>query len=58
MQYKDFLCQEVQSWHSKEIVKQIEVEKRFDEIIVDVRVSVVKPLHGKRIVKFYNCIRD
>ena len=47
MQYKVFLCQEVQSRHSKEIVKQIEVEKRFDETIVDVCVSVVKPLHGK-----------
>ena len=57
MQCKAFLCQEVQSWHSKDIVKQTEVENRFDKIIVDVRVSVVKPLHGKWIVKFYNYIR-
>lgn len=56
MQYKGFLYQKVQSWDSKEIVEQIEVEKRFDKITIDVRVSVVKTLHEKWILKFYNYI--
>ena len=56
MQYKGFSYQKVQSWDSKEIVEEIEVEKRFDKITVDVRVSVIKTLHEKWIVKFCNYI--
>ena len=49
---KDFLRQEAQSWYSQEIVKQMEAGKRPGEIKVDVRISVVKPLHAKWIVKY------
>ena len=44
---KDFLRQEARSWYSQEIVKQMEAGKRHDEIKVEVRISVVKPLHAK-----------
>ena len=48
--------QEAQSWYSQEIVK-MEAGKWFDKIKVDVRFSLVKPLHAKWIVKFYDYVR-
>jgi len=54
---KDFLRQEAQSWYSQEIVKQMEAGKRSDQIKVDVCISVVKLLHAKWIVKFYDYTR-
>ena len=54
---KDFLRKETEGWYSQEIVKQMEAEKRSDQIKVDVRVSVVKPLHAKWIVKYYDNAR-
>ena len=54
---KDFLRKEAESWYSQEIVKQMEAGKRSDEIKVDVRVSEVKPLHAKWIVKYYDYAR-
>ena len=44
---KYFLRQNAKSWYSQEIVHQMEAGKQSDEIKVDVRVSVVKPLHAK-----------
>lgn len=49
--------QEAQSWYSQEIVKQMEAGKWFDKIKVDVRFSLVKPLHAKWIVKLYDYVR-
>ena len=54
---KDFLRKEAQSWYSQEIVKQMEAGKLSDQIKVDVCVSVVKPLHEKWIVKYYDYAR-
>ena len=54
---KDFVRKEAQSWYSLEIVKQMEAGKRSDQIKVDVCVSVVKPLHAKWIVKYYDYSR-
>ena len=50
--------QETQSWNSQETAKQIEAGKLSEEIKADVRVSVVKPLHAKWIVNFYDCARS
>ena len=55
---KDFLRQEAQSWYSQEIGKQMEAGKRPDEIKVDVCISVVKPLHAKWTVKYYDYARN
>ena len=52
---KEFLRQEAQSWYSEEIVKQMQQGKKSHEI--KVRISIVKPLHAKWIVKFYDYIR-
>ena len=55
---KDFLRQQAQAWYSNQIRKQMEKGKRTHEIKVDVRISVVKPLHAKWIVKFYDSVRS
>ena len=54
---KDFVCKEAQSRYSQEIIKQMEARKPSNQIKVDVRVSVVKPLHAKRIIKYYGYTR-
>ena len=55
---KDFSRQEAQSWYTNEIVEQMQQGKKPHEIKVDVRISIVKPLHAKWIVKFYDYIRS
>ena len=54
---KDFIHEEAQSWYSQEIVKQMEAANGSDQIKVDVRISVVKPLHAKWMVKYYDYAR-
>lgn len=55
---KDFLRDEAQAWYSNEIAKQMSEGKRTDQIKVDVRLSVVKPLHAKWITKYYDYARN
>ena len=55
---KDFLRQEAQKWYSDKINKQTTREKRSNEVKVDVILSVIKPLHAKWIVKFYDWFSD
>ena len=49
--YKDFLWQGAQKQHSHQARKQMAQRKWCHEIKVDVRLSVIKPLHAKWIVK-------
>lgn len=51
---KSYLRREAQCWYSKEIEKQVKEGKQSHEIKVDTRVSVVKPLHAKWVVSFYD----
>ena len=53
---KHFVCQVAQSWYSQKIFKRMEMGKRSNEIKVDVYVPVVKSLHMKWIVKFYDYV--
>ena len=49
---KDFLRNEAQNWYSQEIMKQMQVGKLSNQIKVNVRISVFKPLHAKLIAKY------
>lgn len=51
---KDLLGQEAKKWYFEKFNKQMVQEKGYHEIKVDVRLSVIKALHAKRIVKFYD----
>ena len=55
---KDFLRNEAQQWYSNEIAKQVEAGKKSHEVKVDVRITVVRPLHAKWVIKFYDYIRS
>ena len=55
---KDFLHNEAQSCYSQAIVKQMESGRRPDQIKVDVRISVEKPLQAQWIIKYYDYARN
>ena len=54
---KSHLRKSAQTWYSKQIQQQILSGKHPHEIKVDMRISVIKPLHAKWIVQFYDYIR-
>ena len=55
---KDSLRNEDQNWYSQEIMKKMQAGKRSDQIKVDVLISLVKSLHAKWIVKYYDYARS
>lgn len=54
---KAFLRSHAQDWYSNEIRKQMEKGMAPHEIKVDVRISVLKPLHAAWVTKFYDHMR-
>ena len=54
---KSFLRNHSHDWYSNEIRKQMEKGLASHEIKVDVRISVLKPLHASCITKFYDHMR-
>ena len=46
-----------QDWFSQQVAKQINDGKTPEEVTVDVRLSVMKPLQAKWIVSFYDRIQ-
>ena len=55
---KSHLRKSAQTWYSKQIQQQILSGKLPHEIKVDTRISVIKPLHAKWVVQFYDYIRS
>ena len=55
---KDFLRNEAENWYSQEIMKQMQVGKLSNQIKVNIRISVFKPLHAKLIAKYYDYPRS
>ena len=55
---KDFLRNEAQTWYSGQIVEQIEAGKSSHEVKVDTRISIIKQLHAKWVIIFYDYIRS
>ena len=51
---KSILRREAQPWYSLQIEKQIKEGKKAHDINVDTRISIMKPLHAKWIVSFYD----
>lgn len=54
---KSFLRREAQGWYSKQIEQQVKEGRPDHEIKVDTRISVIKPLHAKWVVQFYDYTR-
>ena len=55
---KDFLRNEAQTWYSQQILEQTKSGKLPHQIKVGTQLSIVKPLHAKWVVKFYDYIRS
>ena len=51
---KAFFKRKFAEWYSKEIHKQLVEGKEIDQVDVVLRLSVLKPLHAKWIVEFYD----
>ena len=55
---KSFSRREAQFWYSLQIEKQRKEGKKAHEINVDTRISIMKPLHAKWVVSFYNYMKN
>ena len=55
---KSLLHKEAQSWHSLQIEKQMKEGKKAHEINVDMRISIMKPLHAKWVFSFYDYMKN
>ena len=51
---KQFMKDQFTNWYSAEIQKQMQSGTTTDEIEVDLRLSVLKPLHARWMVSLYN----
>ena len=51
---KDFMKGKFNTWFSRQISLGLENDVELDDIGVDYRLSVLKPLHAKWLVELYN----
>ena len=49
-QFKSYLCEEFNQWYAGEIYKCIRDQQKLNEIKIDLRASVQKPIHAKWLV--------
>ena len=55
--FKDFLRLEALSWYTDQMVAQRKMRKFSHEIKADTRISIIKSLNTKWVMKFYDYIR-
>ena len=55
---KAFLRNQAQTWYSHQVQSQIEKGIQPDKASVDLRISVLKPLHAKWLVQFYDYMQS
>ena len=55
---KDHLRRSFQSWYSEQVSKQLEEGKEPDDVKVDMRLSIMKPLGAKWITSAYDYLRS
>ena len=55
---KAFLRNQAQTWYSHQVQSQIEKGIQPDKVSVDLRISVLKPLHTKWLVQFYDYMQS
>ena len=51
---KAFLQNQAQKWYSEQVQAQIVNGIEADKVSVDLRISVLKPLHAKWVTQFYD----
>ena len=55
---KDHLRRSFQSWHSEQVSKQLEEGKEPEDVKVDTRLTIMKPLGAKQITSAYDYLRS
>ena len=55
---KVFLRNQAQKWYSEQVQAQIMNGIQPHKLCVDLRISVLKPLHAKWVVQFYDYMRS
>ena len=53
-QAKKFCKEKFTTWYSQEVQRQLDSETSFEDIEVDLRMSVIKPLHAVWLVALYD----
>lgn len=56
--FKSFMRKRFSEWYSKQILQQLEKGSDVGGVKVDVKLSVIKPLHAKWLSEFYNYINS
>ena len=56
--FKNHLRQSFQSWYSNQVSSQLQEGKKPDEVTIDTRLSIMKPLGVKWITSAYDYIRS
>ena len=51
---KSFIKRLLSEWYLQQIENQLSHGKKVEEIDIQFRLTTVKPLHGKCLVKYYN----
>ncbi|CAG2215564.1 unnamed protein product [Mytilus edulis] len=49
--YKDILRAKFQDWYADEVAKFLKKKRKLDKFEIDMRLSVIKPLHARWLVK-------
>ena len=55
---KDHLRHSFQSWYSEQVSKQLEEGKEPEDVKIDTRLSIMKPLSAKWIISAYDYLRS
>ena len=55
---KDHLRSKFQSWYSEQVSKQMNDRKQPEDIEVDMKLSVMKPLSARWIISAYDYLRN
>ena len=55
---KDFLKRKFAQWYSKKVTVQISSGKRPDEILVDMKLTIMKDVGASWLVSMYDYIRN
>ena len=54
--FKQYMKEKFSTWYSEQISLALENGKKLENINISFKVTVLKPLHAKWLVEFYNLI--
>ena len=55
---KAYLRKQTNTWFSDQVQSQIKNGVTTENVKVDLRISVLKPLHAKWVTSFYDCMQN